>query len=189
MRQVTIVSALLQSVLICFQYASWAKFCCRSNILLDGKTALLADFGLTMSIVVTGTSPSGRIHSVQPGLTYSYAAPERFSSLPLPGQQSDRVNTQADVYSYALVLYFMWTSKVCASEPLAKSPAFDCYACKSYLQCAPGCLLRLPPKRLRNAEREDGVDGDYFPSRRQNLSSNVVPACSVAQREPCSDRR
>ena len=79
-------------------------------------TAKLADFGLANPIIYTPTSPTGRIENQQHGLTPVYAAPERFSSLPGSNQYQDRISTQADVYSYGLLVYFMYAKKVSTLE-------------------------------------------------------------------------
>lgn len=84
---------------------------------MDGDIAKLADFGLATPIVITNTSPEGRPSNHVWGLTNQYAAPERFPGLPVSEGREERINTQCDVYSFALLLYFMWTQKVLIPLP------------------------------------------------------------------------
>ena len=86
--------------------------------MLSSGNAMLVDFGLATPIVPTDTSPAGRAYE-HLGLTKHYAAPERFSQLPGPDQQRESIGTKADVFSFGLLLLFMWTGKVrscCAAQ-------------------------------------------------------------------------
>lgn len=75
-------------------------FLCSLNILLDDAgVAKLADFGLAERLRITETSPEGRgyVH----GCTVAYAAPEVL--------RNDRITTKADVYSFAVVVWEIFT--------------------------------------------------------------------------------
>ncbi len=85
---------------------------------MDGDTPKLADFGLARPIITTDTSPDGRVCERVWGMTRQYAAPERFSRLPGPGTEQERINTQSDVFSFGLLLYFIWTSKVGSQQDI-----------------------------------------------------------------------
>ena len=75
---------------------------------MNGDKPMLVDFGLTAPLVHTHTSPAGRVPG-NPGGTVFYAAPERLVD---EHMQADRIDTSVDVYSFAMVMFFLWTGQV-----------------------------------------------------------------------------
>ena len=86
--------------LVCCRHAHSRLNACSLNILLDDAgVAKLADFGLAQKLRSTETSPEGRAASL--GNTWQWAAPEVL----LYG----RASRKADVYSFAIVVWEIFT--------------------------------------------------------------------------------
>lgn len=79
--------------------------------MIKAGSAMLVDLGLAAPIRITHTSPNGR--ACEPlGRTNQYAAPERFVQMPSADGKQDRISVKADVFSFGLLLFFMWTGQV-----------------------------------------------------------------------------
>ncbi|KAK9833065.1 hypothetical protein WJX74_006250 [Apatococcus lobatus] len=87
----------------------------RSNVMIKDGSAMVVDLGLAAPILITDTSPNGRADKVL-GRTNNYAAPERFVQMPGADGKRDSIGVKADVYSFALLMSFMWTGKVSQPE-------------------------------------------------------------------------
>ncbi|KAK9832963.1 hypothetical protein WJX74_003058 [Apatococcus lobatus] len=79
-----------------------------ANVMLKNGEAKMVDFGLATPIASTHTSPQGKAYE-HLGLTRHFAAPERFVQLPDSYGKQDTIGVKADVYSFGLLLYFLWS--------------------------------------------------------------------------------